>query len=139
VNDALAKKAELVCGGKTIHETTIFEPTILTNVTTEMDIARTEIFGPVIAIQKFESEEEVMKRSNGTRNCLAGYFFSKDPAQIYRVSRLMQVGMIGVNEGLISCAEAAFGGLKEGGLGREGAQQGIDEFTQWKYVCENLA
>ncbi|KAJ1357782.1 hypothetical protein KIN20_016003 [Parelaphostrongylus tenuis] len=100
-----------------------------------MCIAHTEIFGPVVAVQKFSSEASVLSAANNTRSGLAGYVFSSDSAQIYRVTRRLQVGMIGVNEGLMSCAEAAFGGVKESGLGREGAAQGIDEFTQWKYIC----
>ncbi|VDO76421.1 unnamed protein product [Haemonchus placei] len=77
----------------------------------------------------------MLNAANDTRTGLAGYVFSRDMDQIYRVTRRLQVGMIGVNEGLMSCAEAAFGGVKESGLGREGAAQGIDEFTQWKYIC----
>lgn len=135
VNDALSKKAELICGGSIIPETTIFKPTIITNVNNEMEIANTEIFGPVIAIQTFDNEEEVVQKANNTRNCLAGYVYTRDYGQIFRLSKSVQVGMIGINDGLISCAEAAFGGIKEAGLGREGGPQGIDEFTQWKYVC----
>ncbi|EFO13474.1 hypothetical protein LOAG_15055 [Loa loa] len=83
----------------------------------------------------FETEEEVLALANHCRTGLAGYIFTTDYAQILRVSRSLQVGIIGVNEGMVSCAEAAFGGIKESGLGREGGSQGIDEFSQWKYVC----
>ncbi|KAL7079030.1 hypothetical protein ACQ4LE_001558 [Meloidogyne hapla] len=127
----------LVSGGEIIPDTKIFKPTIITNVNNEMEIANAEIFGPIIAIQTFETEEEVIDRANSTRNGLAGYVFSKEYSQINRISRAIQVGMIGINEGMISSAEAAFGGVKESGLGREGGAQGIDEFTQWKYVCIN--
>uniref|UniRef100_A0A914HZE3 Succinate-semialdehyde dehydrogenase, mitochondrial n=1 Tax=Globodera rostochiensis TaxID=31243 RepID=A0A914HZE3_GLORO len=138
VDDAVAQNAEIICGGNAGPETNFFEPTILTNVNSEMAIANAEIFGPVIPIQTFETEEEAVGRANNSRLGLAGYIFSKDCAQIHRVSRALQVGMVGVNEGMMSCAEAAFGGVKESGLGREGGQQGIDEFTQWKYVCWNV-
>ncbi|CAD5210800.1 unnamed protein product [Bursaphelenchus okinawaensis] len=135
VDDARDKGAELVIGGEYIEETNIYKPTILTNVTEKMEIAHQEIFGPVVAIQKFSDEAEVIKRANSTRHGLASYIFSEDYRQINRVYRALQFGMVGVNEGAISSAEAAFGGVKESGMGREGGPQGIDEFTQWKYVC----
>ncbi|KAL3993598.1 Succinate-semialdehyde dehydrogenase mitochondrial [Acanthocheilonema viteae] len=135
LSNAIQKGARVLLGGKRIPRSTCFKPTLLTNVTSDMDIARTEIFGPVLAIQKFETEDEVLALANGCRTGLAGYIFTTDYAQILRVSRNLEVGIIGVNEGLVSCAEAAFGGMKESGLGREGGSQGIDEFSQWKYVC----
>lgn len=134
LKDAVGKGAKVVLGGKR-GKGTCFQPTLLTNVTDEMNIAHTEIFGPVVAIRKFTDETAVLAAANNSRVGLAGYIFTRDPSQIYRVTRRLQVGMIGVNEGLMSCAEAAFGGVKESGLGREGASQGIDEFTQWKYIC----
>ncbi|KAK6737554.1 hypothetical protein RB195_019952 [Necator americanus] len=134
LNDAESKGARVVLGGKR-GKGTCFQPTLLINVTDEMEIAHTEIFGPVVAVRKFSDEASVLAAANTTRSGLAGYVFSRDSDQIYRVTRRLQVGMIGVNEGLMSCAEAAFGGVKESGLGREGAAQGIDEFTQWKYIC----
>jgi len=139
LKDATSKGAKIVLGGKSKPDTTLFEPTIITDVTPEMEIAHTEIFGPIVAIQKFESEEEVIKRANDTRYGLAGYFYSNDVSQIFRVARRLNVGMVGINEGIMSCAEAAFGGVKESGLGREGSIQGIDEFTQWKYMCLNTS
>uniref|UniRef100_A0A158R487 Aldedh domain-containing protein n=1 Tax=Syphacia muris TaxID=451379 RepID=A0A158R487_9BILA len=135
VRDAIEKGAILCCGGKRVKGSTFYEPTILTNVKMNMDIAHTEIFGPVATLIKFDAEEEVVNMANDTRTGLAGYIFSQNISQISRVSRRLQVGMVGVNAGLISCAEAAFGGVKESGLGREGCSQGIDEFSQWKYIC----
>ncbi|KAI6174725.1 Aldedh domain-containing protein [Aphelenchoides bicaudatus] len=134
VKNAVEKGAKIVMGGEVLPESNIYKPTILTGVTSEMDIANVEIFGPVVTIQKFDDEKDVLKRANDTRFGLSGYIFSKDMSQVHRVSRLLQVGMLGVNEGAISCVEAAFGGVKESGLGREGGSQGIDEFTQWKYI-----
>ncbi|VDK47341.1 unnamed protein product [Anisakis simplex] len=135
ISDAVSKGANVVCGGKRGTQSTLFEPTLITNVQSNMQIAHTEIFGPVAAIVKFETEEEALQLANNTRSGLAGYIFTTDPAQMQRVSRRLHVGMIGVNETMISCAEGAFGGVKESGLGREGAAQGIDEFSQWKYIC----
>ncbi|KAH7696337.1 Succinate semialdehyde dehydrogenase, partial [Aphelenchoides avenae] len=139
IDDAVKKNAKVVLGGKAVDGTSIFEPTLLTDIHGEMHIAHTEVFGPVAPIQKFETEEEVLKKANSTRYGLAGYFYSRDLAQIHRVARHLHVGMIGINEGIISCAEAAFGGVKESGQGREGAGHGIDEFTEWKYICLNTA
>ncbi|VDM96687.1 unnamed protein product [Thelazia callipaeda] len=138
IENAVEKGARVVLGGKRAMPNTCFQPTLMTDVTNDMDIAQNEIFGPVLALQKFETEEEVLYLANENRNGLAGYIFTTDYAQIVRVSRNLQVGIIGVNEGQVSCAEAAFGGVKESGLGREGGSVGIDEFSQWKYVCVGL-
>uniref|UniRef100_A0A7E5A1R5 Aldedh domain-containing protein n=1 Tax=Panagrellus redivivus TaxID=6233 RepID=A0A7E5A1R5_PANRE len=135
VDEALAKGATLIAGGKVFGDKHIYEPTLLTGVTTDMQIAHEEIFGPVVAVQKFTDEEDAVTRANHSRHGLAGYFFSTNLSQVFRVGRRIQTGMLGINEGAISCAEAAFGGVKESGMGREGAEQGIDEFTQWKYTC----
>uniref|UniRef100_A0A914V615 Succinate-semialdehyde dehydrogenase n=1 Tax=Plectus sambesii TaxID=2011161 RepID=A0A914V615_9BILA len=136
VEDARKKGAKVIVGGAR-HSAgpSFYEPTLLADIKPQMDIANTEIFGPVAAVVKFDSEEQVIKLANNTRMGLAGYFFSQDVAQIFRVARRLEVGMVGVNEGVMSSAEAAFGGVKESGLGREGASQGMDEFTEWKYVC----
>lgn len=84
---------------------------------------------------RFKTEEEVLTMANASRRGLAGYFYSRDYAQIERVARRLEVGMIGVNDGLLSTCEAPFGGVKESGLGREGAHFGVDEFLHIKYVC----
>ncbi|XP_015524460.1 3-sulfolactaldehyde dehydrogenase [Neodiprion virginianus] len=137
VNDALTKGAKLHCGGKPLPELgpLFYGPTVLTRVTKGMQIYNKEIFGPVAVINKFSSEEEVLREANNTPVGLAGYFYSKDISQVFRVARKLEVGMVGVNEGLISCTEAAFGGIKESGLGREGSHHGIDDFVDVKYVC----
>uniref|UniRef100_A0AC35U1P9 Aldedh domain-containing protein n=1 Tax=Rhabditophanes sp. KR3021 TaxID=114890 RepID=A0AC35U1P9_9BILA len=138
VQDAKDKGATISLGGDLAQaETTLYAPTLITGVTKDMLIASEEIFGPIAAIQKFTTEEEAITRANETRSGLASYFFSQDMAQINRVQRKLQSGMVGINEGIFSCAEAAFGGVKESGMGREGASQGIDEFTQWKYICQS--
>ena len=84
---------------------------------------------------RFKTEEEVLEMANSTRKGLAGYFFSQDVSQIWRVAEKLETGMVGVNEGLLSAVEAPFGGVKESGLGREGSKCGIDEFLEIKYVC----
>ncbi|CAG2183468.1 unnamed protein product [Oppiella nova] len=100
-----------------------------------MLFSQEETFGPLAPIYRFSSEEEVLALANGTRVGLAAYFYSNDLAQVWRVARQLKVGMIGVNEGLISTCEAPFGGVKESGLGREGSHFGVDEFVDVKYIC----
>lgn len=136
VSDAKQKGAKILTGGaRHALGGSYFEPTLLTQVTRNMHVAQEEIFGPVAPVMKFETEEEAIEIANETRSGLAGYFYSADVAQIFRVARRLEVGMVGVNEGMISTQEAAFGGVKESGLGRESSHHGIDEYTQVKYVC----
>lgn len=137
VTDAITKGAKVHCGGKPLPELgpLFYAPTLLTNVTKDMHIYNKEIFGPVAVINKFSAEEDMLKEANNTPVGLAGYFYSQDISQIFRVARKLEVGMVGVNEGLISCTEAAFGGVKESGLGREGSTHGIDDYVDIKYVC----
>lgn len=137
VTDAVQKGAKVHCGGMPLSEQgpLFYAPTLITNVTKDMEIYNKEIFGPVAVINKFETEDEVIQKANDTPVGLAGYFYSQDISQIFRVARKLEVGMVGVNEGMISCAEAAFGGVKESGLGREGSSHGVDDFLDIKYVC----
>nr|XP_012148774.1 PREDICTED: succinate-semialdehyde dehydrogenase, mitochondrial isoform X3 [Megachile rotundata] len=137
VTDAVQKGAKVHCGGMPLSEKgpLFYAPTLITNVTEDMEIYNKEIFGPVAVINKFETEEEVIRKANDTPVGLAGYFYSQDVSQIFRVARKLEVGMVGVNEGMISCAEAAFGGVKESGLGREGSSHGVEDFLDIKYVC----
>lgn len=88
-----------------------------------------------IIFVRFQTEEEAVAIGNSTVRGLAGYFYSDNVGQVWRVARRMEVGMVGVNEGLISAAEAAFGGVKESGIGREGSHYGLDEYTYIKYIC----
>ncbi|XP_050714474.1 succinate-semialdehyde dehydrogenase, mitochondrial-like isoform X3 [Eriocheir sinensis] len=136
VNDTVEQGAQLVVGGS-VHPAgeLFFQPTILTGVTDDMVCAKEEIFGPVIAVQKFQTEEEAMEIANSTQNGLASYFYSQDVSQVWRVARSLEAGMVGINEGLISAAEGAFGGIKESGIGREGSRHGIDDYTYIKYLC----
>ncbi|ERE77280.1 succinate-semialdehyde dehydrogenase [Cricetulus griseus] len=136
VNDAVAKGAEVVTGGKR-HQRggNFFEPTLLSNVTKDMLCITEETFGPLAPVVKFDKEEEAIAIANAADVGLAGYFYSQDPAQIWRVAEQLEVGMVGVNEGLISSVECPFGGVKQSGLGREGSKYGIDEYLEVKYVC----
>ncbi|XP_031996617.1 succinate-semialdehyde dehydrogenase, mitochondrial isoform X2 [Hylobates moloch] len=136
VNDAVSKGATIVTGGKR-HQLgkNFFEPTLLCNVTQDMLCTHEETFGPLAPVIKFDTEEEAIAIANAADVGLAGYFYSQDPAQIWRVAEQLEVGMVGVNEGLISSVECPFGGVKQSGLGREGSKYGIDEYLELKYVC----
>jgi len=136
ISDALGKGAVLVTGGKP-HSSggTMFEPTIIGNVTTSMKVASEETFGPLAPIFKFSTEEEAIRMANDTEFGLASYFYTNNINRIWRVSEALEYGMVGVNEGVISNEVAPFGGVKESGLGREGSHYGIDDFLELKYIC----
>jgi succinate-semialdehyde dehydrogenase/glutarate-semialdehyde dehydrogenase len=136
VADATAKGATVTLGGKP-HRLggTFYEPTILTGVTADMAVATEETFGPVAPLFRFETEAEVVAAANDTEFGLASYFYSRDHARVWRVSEALDYGMVGVNTGLISTAEAPFGGVKMSGLGREGSRHGLDDFLELKYIC----
>ncbi|XP_071082337.1 succinate-semialdehyde dehydrogenase [NADP(+)] GabD-like [Haliotis cracherodii] len=136
VEDAKRLGARVGCGGKRSDKgVNFFEPTLLSDVTLEMRCAKEEIFGPVAAVMKFKTEEEAVAIANSTSYGLAGYFYSRNLSQIWRVAEKLEVGLCGVNEGFINATEAPFGGVKESGLGREGGKYGIDEFLEIKYLC----
>uniref|UniRef100_A0A4W3HTT0 Succinate-semialdehyde dehydrogenase n=1 Tax=Callorhinchus milii TaxID=7868 RepID=A0A4W3HTT0_CALMI len=136
ISDAVSHGACVVTGGKR-HSLggTFFEPTLLSNVTPDMLCSREETFGPLAPVIKFETEEEALAIANACDVGLAGYFYSRDPAQIWRVAERLEVGIVGVNEALLSTVEAPFGGVKQSGLGREGSKYGIEEYLEIKYVC----
>ncbi|XP_069967712.1 succinate-semialdehyde dehydrogenase, mitochondrial isoform X2 [Bactrocera oleae] len=137
VEDARSKGAEILFGGNPLEKLgkLFYSPTIISNVPANAKLYTEEVFGPVVSIVKFKTEEEVIHAANNSRRGLAGYFFSENIQQVFRVARLLEVGMVGVNEGLISAAEAPFGGVKESGIGREGSHHGIDEYVEIKYIC----
>lgn len=112
-----------------------FQPTVLGNVTAEMTISQQEIFGPVAAIQQFDTEQDAIELANSTEYGLAAYFYSRDIGRVFRVSQALQFGMVGVNEGMVSNAAAPFGGVKQSGYGREGSKYGLDDYTDIKYLC----
>ncbi|MFB2552982.1 NADP-dependent succinate-semialdehyde dehydrogenase [Ensifer soli] len=136
ISDALGKGARILQGGKR-HPLggTFFEATILADVTSDMAVAREETFGPLAPLFRFDDEADVIAQANDTEFGLASYFYAKDLARVFRVAEALEYGMVGVNTGLISTAEAPFGGVKLSGLGREGSRYGIEEFTEIKYVC----
>jgi succinate-semialdehyde dehydrogenase/glutarate-semialdehyde dehydrogenase len=134
VADALAKGARLVTGGTRL-EGRFFTPTVLSGVTADMLCAREETFGPVAPVFRFETEAEVIAAANATEFGLASYFYSRDIGRIFRVGEALEYGMVGINTGLISTAEVPFGGVKQSGLGREGARQGMDDYVEIKYLC----
>ncbi|MDH3750865.1 MAG: NAD-dependent succinate-semialdehyde dehydrogenase [Gammaproteobacteria bacterium] len=136
VDDAVSKGAGVSAGGKR-HALggNFFEPTVLTNVTPDMVVAREETFGPISPLFRFETEEEAVAMSNDTEFGLAAYFYTRDSARTWRVSQALEYGIVGVNEGIISTEVAPFGGVKESGLGREGSKYGIEDYLEIKYIC----
>jgi succinate-semialdehyde dehydrogenase/glutarate-semialdehyde dehydrogenase len=136
IADALAKGAKVAVGGKR-HALggSFFEPTILTDVTPKMLVAREETFGPVAPLFKFESEAQAIAMANDTEFGLAAYLYTRDLARSWRVSEAIEYGIVGLNTGIISTETAPFGGVKESGIGREGSKYGILDYTEIKYVC----
>jgi succinate-semialdehyde dehydrogenase/glutarate-semialdehyde dehydrogenase len=136
VADALAKGATALTGGhRHALGGTFYEPTVLTNVTEKMMLAREETFGPVAPLFKVASDEEAIRLANATEFGLAAYLYTRDLARSWRITEALEYGIVGVNTGLISTEVAPFGGVKESGIGREGSKYGILEFTEMKYVC----
>lgn len=136
VADAVTKGAKVVLGG-TRHARggNFYAPTVLTDVTPEMAMAREEIFGPVAPLFRFKTDDEAVQMANDTCYGLASYFYSRDIGRIWRVAEQLEYGMVGINEGIISNEVAPFGGVKESGIGREGSHYGIDEYLTIKYLC----
>jgi len=136
IADARKKGGEVLTGGKR-HALggQFFEPTVLAGATAEMLVAKEETFGPLAPIFAFDTEDEVIGLANDSEFGLASYFYSRDIGRVMRVAERLESGMVGVNTGLISTAEAPFGGVKQSGLGREGSKYGLDEFLEVKYIC----
>jgi succinate-semialdehyde dehydrogenase/glutarate-semialdehyde dehydrogenase len=136
VRDALEHGGKLLIGGKrSAAGVNFFEPTVISEVTIDMKVAREETFGPLAPLFRFDTEAQAVALANDTRFGLAAYFYSQDMARIWRVSEALDVGMVGVNEALIATEVAPFGGVKESGYGREGSHYGLDEYQVIKYVC----
>lgn len=136
VSDAVSKGARIMVGGRR-HALggTFYEPTVLCDVTEEMVVSREETFGPVAPLYRFRDETDVVALANDTEYGLAGYFYSRDMARIWRVAEALEYGLVGVNAGVTSVEVAPFGGMKQSGMGREGSKYGIDEYVEIKYVC----
>ncbi len=137
MGDALAKGARVLTGGAraSVAGGAFYQPTVLADVDASMRMAREEIFGPVAPVFRFATEAEAIHLANDTEFGLASYFYSRDVGRLFRVSEALEYGMVGVNTGLISTCEVPFGGVKQSGLGREGARQGLDDYLETKYVC----
>ena len=136
VADALAKGGRLVAGGhRHALGGSFFEPTIVADCTADMELAREETFGPLAALFTFDSDDEAVALANDTEVGLAGYFYTRDLGRVWRVAEALEVGMVGINTGLISTEVAPFGGVKESGMGREGSRHGIEDYVEMKYLC----
>jgi succinate-semialdehyde dehydrogenase/glutarate-semialdehyde dehydrogenase len=136
IQDAVAKGGRVLLGGKR-HALgqTFFEPTVLSEVTSQMKVAREETFGPLAPLFRFESDDEGIQMANDTEFGLASYFYSRDVGRAWRAAEALECGMVGINTGLISNEVAPFGGVKQSGLGREGSHYGMDDFLEIKYLC----
>lgn len=136
VADAVARGARVIAGGQR-HEKggLFFEPSIVADVSSEMLVMREETFGPLAAVARFSTEEEVIAAANDTDFGLAAYFYARDIGRVWRVAEKLEYGMVGVNTGLIANEVTPFGGVKQSGLGREGSKYGMDEYLEMKYVC----
>lgn len=136
VADAVEKGGQILTGGKRhVLGGTYFEPTVVTEATQSMRLARDEIFGPVAPLFRFSTEEEAIRMANDTEYGLAAYFYTRDTGRLFRVSDALEYGMVGANTGMISTAAAPFGGIKQSGMGREGSLYGISEYVETKYLC----
>ncbi|HCI7173969.1 NAD-dependent succinate-semialdehyde dehydrogenase [Acinetobacter baumannii] len=135
IQDALDKNGRLVIGGKK-HKAgeLFFEPTLIADVTADMDVATQETFGPLAAVFKFETEQQAVEMANATEFGLAAYCYTKDLGRAWRMSEQLEYGMVGINKGLISNEVAPFGGIKQSGLGREGSKYGIEDYLEIKYT-----
>jgi succinate-semialdehyde dehydrogenase / glutarate-semialdehyde dehydrogenase len=135
IEDALSKGAKVATGGKP-HALggNFFEPTLIRDVTPAMAVAREETFGPVAPLFRFTTEEEAIRMANDTEFGLACYFYTRDIGRVWRVAEGLEYGIVGINEGIISAAEAPFGGMKESGIGREGSHHGVEEYLEIKYM-----
>jgi len=140
VADAVARGARVLVGGnRHALGRSFYEPTLLADVSPLAKLASEEIFGPVAPLFRFDTEDDALRMANDTEFGLAAYFYSRDLARVWRVSRRLEYGMVGINSGIISSAVAPFGGVKQSGYGREGSRHGIDEYVQLKYLCMGVA
>jgi succinate-semialdehyde dehydrogenase/glutarate-semialdehyde dehydrogenase len=138
VKDAIERGARLVVGGERLTEDeyargSFFAPTVLDDVRPDMLISYEETFGPVCGLTRFETEEEAIELANDSVYGLCAYFHTRDYARLLRVAEKLEYGIVGANAGIISAANAPFGGVKESGFGREGGAVGIDEYLDVKY------
>jgi succinate-semialdehyde dehydrogenase / glutarate-semialdehyde dehydrogenase len=136
LGDAVKNGAKVLTGGRRDTSGPLFyQPSVVGGVTPDMEIVREEIFGPVAALVRFDTEADAIRLANDTPFGLAAYLFSKNLSRAWRVAEKLDAGMVGVNEGIFSNEVVPFGGVKESGLGREGGAEGLDEYLQTKYIC----
>lgn len=136
IADATSKGATIRTGGAPHHlGGNFYQPTVLTDVTSDMLIATEETFGPVAPLFRFETEEDAIALANATDFGLAAYFYARDVSRVWRVAEAIEAGMVGINDGIISTEVAPFGGVKQSGLGREGSRYGAEDYLELKYLC----
>jgi len=142
VRDAVEQGAQVVVGGRKLASSDVtgaghyYAPTVLVQAGPAMALAQEETFGPVVPVFRFTSEDEVVALANGTPFGLAAYFYTQDPARIWRVADRLETGIVGINEGALAAEAAPFGGVKESGYGREGSRHGLDDYLHIKYLCQ---
>lgn len=134
INQAIEQGAQPIAELKVLDGLFV-QPIVLKNVTHDMDIVSQEIFGPVAPVIEFDSDEQLIEMANDTIYGLASYFYSQNIHRVWKIAEALEYGMVGINEGIISTEVAPFGGVKQSGIGREGAKQGIDEYLDVKYLC----
>jgi succinate-semialdehyde dehydrogenase/glutarate-semialdehyde dehydrogenase len=136
IDDALAKGARIVTGGKPAGiGPCFFQPTVLADVPANAMVAKEETFGPIAPLFRFQDDADAIAAANDTEFGLAAYIFAKDASRIWNAAEGIEAGIVGINTGFISNETAPFGGIKQSGLGREGSHLGIDEFLEVKYLC----
>jgi succinate-semialdehyde dehydrogenase/glutarate-semialdehyde dehydrogenase len=138
VDDAVAKGARILHGSPPDGSTRLVAPLVLADITSAMQLWREEIFGPVVAIRTAADEAEAITLANDTEFGLVAYVYTRDGSRQARVAEALEAGMVGVNEGLVSTAQAPFGGIKQSGMGREGSRHGIEDYTQLKYIATRI-
>jgi len=138
VDDAIAKGAKVLHGTPPDGTTRLVAPLVLGGITSDMQVWREEIFGPIVAIRTAKDEADALALANDTEYGLVAYVYTRDGARQTRVAEALEAGMIGVNEGLISTAQAPFGGIKHSGVGREGSRHGIEDYTHLKYIAVRI-
>jgi succinate-semialdehyde dehydrogenase/glutarate-semialdehyde dehydrogenase len=142
VRDAVEQGAKVVVGGRKLASPQVagaghyYAPTVLVQAGPTMALAQEETFGPVVPVFRFSSEDEVVALANDTPFGLAAYFYTQDPARIWRVADRLETGIVGINEGALAAESAPFGGVKESGYGREGSRHGLDDYMHIKYLCQ---
>jgi succinate-semialdehyde dehydrogenase/glutarate-semialdehyde dehydrogenase len=140
VEDAVAKNGRVLVGGKQLQELgpNFFAPTVIADATVDMEVFGEETFGPLAVLTKFSYDEELVRKANNVDVGLAAYIYTENAARVHRISEALEVGMVGINTGLITEAALPFGGVKESGFGREASKYGLDDYLIIKTVVQYL-